>query len=86
MSIPYREESLKAPRLIIATYSNLTDCFIVSFEDYSNFLNALSQWSDEYKTHKVIADRTVEVGKLYYIGDQGTVMRYTLKDFKEISK
>lgn len=77
----YRDHTLPTPKLFLESYQNTTHCFIVSFSDYEEFVYALSQWAYESETHKVIAARDVEKGKLYYINEVGDVLRYTLNDF-----
>lgn len=77
----YRDHKIPVPKLYLESYQNLTHCFIVSFYDYEEFVHALSQWAYESETHKVIANRDVEKGKLYYVNELGDVLRYTLSDF-----
>lgn len=82
----YREVQVKLPKLYLASYATLKNCFIVSFQDCLKFEEALQDWDDVKLTHSVIADRAVEVGKLFYVNEDGDVTLYSLKDFEDIKK
>ena len=77
----YRDHKLPLPKLILESYRNLANAFLVSFEDYNAFVHALEGFDLDMQPHTVVAIKDVQKGQLYYVNENGDVLRYKLNDF-----
>lgn len=82
MSTVYREIPLVAPKMLIMNYGQLKNALIVSFHDYLNISYPLMR-EFSYEKVTLIAAKDVDIGRVFYVSDEGTITAYSLEDFIE---